>query len=349
MLQKSTYEISTDYGRILEGLVNGTVEYLNGNPNIKSMVVGMSGGIDSTLTAAVAKTACAHKDLKNRNIKIIGISLPTMANKRGEYERARLSGQAFCHIFTEIDITRYVNQDVKAIKMLASLIPPIVDQTETQIKIRKGNLAARKRMVMLYDVAAANSGLVLSTDNFTEYMTGFWTLHGDVGDFGILQTLWKTEVYGLAAYLRDMQKDESVAKALDLSITAIPTDGLGITSSDFDQICDGMTCETPQEQYYMVDKILIDYLNKGDNCNDPVIKQHVKTKFKRCNPYNIPRAYFTGEKVVVESTDIDEKKAEEIRYTIREGAKAQKKVDAYLRKVTKERDEAFAAMKKIKL
>ena len=41
------------------------------------------------------------------------------------------------------------------------------------------------------------------TDNQTEYQLGFWTIHGDVGDFDPIQDLWKTEVYGLANYLRD--------------------------------------------------------------------------------------------------------------------------------------------------
>lgn len=60
---------------------------------------------------------------------------------------------------------------------------------------------ARCRMMYLYDIASRHKGLVMSTDNQTEYQLGFWTIHGDVGDFDPIQDLWKTEVYEL-----DMEK-----------------------------------------------------------------------------------------------------------------------------------------------
>lgn len=49
--------------------------------------------------------------------------------------------------------------------------------------IADGNIQARLRMIYLYNLASIHKGLVLSTDNQTEYQLGFWTIHGDVGDF----------------------------------------------------------------------------------------------------------------------------------------------------------------------
>ena len=78
------------------------------------------------------------------------------------------------------------------------------------------------------------------------------------------------------------ENNNKKADALKLCIDAVPTDGLGITTSDFDQI--GVT------EYETADMILIDYL-KGDEAkkNHPTIERHVKSEFKRVDPKNIPR------------------------------------------------------------
>jgi NAD+ synthetase len=101
----------------------------------------------------------------------------------------------------------------------------------------------RCRMIHLYDIASIRKGLVMSTDNQTEYQLGFWTIHGDVGDFDPIQDLWKTEVYGLANYLQDHYKSKALRndyKAMSCAIynscKLVPTDGLGISNSDLDQI-----------------------------------------------------------------------------------------------------------------
>jgi len=119
--------------------------------------------------------------------------------------------------------------------------------------IANGNIQARCRMIHLYDIASIRKGLVMSTDNQTEYQLGFWTIHGDVGDFDPIQDLWKTEVYGLANYLQDHYKSKALEalrndyketcdnyKAMSCAIynscKLVPTDGLGISNSDLDQI-----------------------------------------------------------------------------------------------------------------
>ena len=80
----------------------------------------------------------------------------------------------------------------------------------------------------------------MSTDNQTEYQLGFWTIHGDVGDFDPIQDLWKTEVYQLAEWLKLFYytdgDDADKAVAIGESIKLTPTDGLGISNSDLDQI-----------------------------------------------------------------------------------------------------------------
>ncbi len=139
-------------------------------------------------------------------------------------------------------------------------------------------------MIQLYHLAGINKGMVLSTDNFTELLMGFWTLHGDVGDYGMIQNLWKTEVYEMAILLAskfDANGESEKAQALINCIYANPTDGLGVSDSDLDQL--------GADSYREVDKVIIDYLNNGENEDHPVVQRYERTHFKRENPYNIPR------------------------------------------------------------
>lgn len=248
------------------------------NSKLKSLVIGISGGIDSALCAVLAKEVCL--DL---NIPLIGRSITIETNKPDEISRAAAIGKYFTTDFKEVDLT-------EGFKLLAGLI---IEQHESDIqenydyKIRMGNIKARTRMLYLYDLASKHKGMVLSTDNYTEFLLGFWTLHGDVGDYGMIQNLWKTEVYEMSRFLAD--KLESAAKkALLDCVDAIATDGLGITKSDLDQIQAG--------SYEEVDQILLTLFQpdgSGKYATHPVIKRNFASEFKRNNPYNIPRKDIT--------------------------------------------------------
>lgn len=237
-----------NYEKVFETLVNETSKYLTDN-HIQAMVLGISGGIDSTVTAAIC-----YEVGKQTGIPLIGRSLP-IKNKKDEYNVSGLVGRAFCDDFKVVNlydsylelvenITYYENPSLKVfptkhdIDTLPSFMNPVA----------KGNIQARLRMIYLYNLASVHKGIVISTDNQTEYQLGFWTLHGDVGDFNPLFGLWKTEVYELAKYIMDMYGLRDTAKdnpsrdnldkmlALKESISLTPTDGLGISNSDLEQI-----------------------------------------------------------------------------------------------------------------
>jgi len=167
--------------RIREQLAN----YLKQYP-IKALVIGQSGGIDSALCTALAKPVCAQL-----GVKLIGRSISIESNKAEEVERGQNIGNFFCTDFKEVNLT-------KSYIALRDAVEEPAEEDSMQEKIRRGNIKARIRMIYLYNLAQQNKGMVLSTDNYTEFLEGFWTLHGDVGDFGMIQELWKTEVYALA-------------------------------------------------------------------------------------------------------------------------------------------------------
>lgn len=262
---------------------------------IKSLVIGVSGGIDSALCIALAKPVC-----EELNIPLMGRSLPAYTNKSDEVSRAKLIGEAFCTDFMEEPINAYHNclSWINRADEKNHLYPNNIDWA-----IRNGNIQARIRMTYLYNLASIHEGMVLSTDNYTEYLLGFWTLHGDVGDFGMIQELWKTEVYDMTEWLAENEyvKDEAARFALRLCMDALATDGLGVTETgDLGQILPGWKGSS-RDGYKEVDRILsiwtsLHELEPTQKTllslqleSHPVVKRHTSSEFKRKNPYNIKR------------------------------------------------------------
>lgn len=248
--------------------------YLN-SAKLKSLVIGVSGGIDSCLCCALARPVC-----DKLGVKLIGRSLPIQTNKLEEIARADLVGKAFCTDYCKVDLEPQYKSLLEIDKLDDERNFP---EGDVQMKIREGNIKARIRMIYLYNLAHKFRGMVLSTDNLTEYMLGFWTLHGDVGDYGMIQSLWKTEVYELSQYMADNSNMQE-KQAIQVCIDAVPTDGLGITNSDLDQL--------GKSTYKEVDETLKDCVEKDrviSDFDDPVVLRHFNSRYKRSNPCNIPR------------------------------------------------------------
>lgn len=261
-----------NYEHVFNVLVDKTAEYVTSN-NLKAMVLGISGGIDSTVVAAIC-----HEVSKKTDIPLIGRSLP-IKNKEDEFSVSELVGEAFCDEFKVFNLSNSYKASLFDLCADAGLIKDCkgydwywvsdLEELTGRTPIANGNLQARCRMKHLYDIASIRKGLVMSTDNQTEYQLGFWTIHGDVGDFDPIQDLWKTEVYGLANYLRDCYKSKALealhndyketcdkyramSYAVYSSCKLIPTDGLGISNSDLEQI--------GAKSYDEVDDILFRYI-----------------------------------------------------------------------------------------
>lgn len=229
----------TDYDKVFETLVQKTQDYVVRN-NLNCMVLGISGGIDSTVVAAIC-----HEVSERTDIPLIGTSLPTKFNKEVETTTADLVGKAFCNDYKEIPIMYPYSAFLDFLEAAGDSTTPISN----------GNIQARLRMMYLYNLASIHKGIVMDTDNLTENNLGYFTIHGDVGDFNPIGGLWKTEVFKLAEYLMDFyrmtgQIDKGIAVFNSWSLK--PTAGLGITDSDLDEI--------GAESYEQVDGILQEIL-----------------------------------------------------------------------------------------
>ena len=249
-----------DYAKVFNHLIKQTSDYICNN-NLKCMVLGISGGIDSTVVAAIC-----HEVSKRAGIPLIGRSLPTVFNKENETTTADLVGKAFCDGYKIINIhglynrTLYLigqNED-SCLDLSGNTLYEITDKFPAQqTAIANGNIQARLRMIYLYNLASINKGMVMDTDNLTENNLGYFTIHGDVGDFNPIGGLWKTEVFELAQWLFNQYKDADYtqlpkAEAMWASLQLKPTAGLGITNNDLEEL--------GAESYEQVDHILKEIL-----------------------------------------------------------------------------------------
>ena len=276
--------LHNNYDTMIRAAVNCGCSYLEDHPSISTFVLGISGGIDSAVAAALARKVC--DEFTTRKVRLIGVCLYIDGNKKDEMARAQEIGEALCDEFSMVSL------DGAFMRLMADLDPPLHAKYTAELpkctfrdRVRAGNIKARIRMIHLYNLAQANSGLVLSTDNLTEMQLGFWTLHGDVGDFGFIQNLWKTEVYGLA---------KALGEPLTACVEAKPTDGLGVSDSDISQLLPGWEPaegETYADAYRIIDEILIAYFTHCSSFDPdhPVILRHKATHFKRKNPVSISR------------------------------------------------------------
>lgn len=284
-----------NYEKIFETIVEKTYQYLTDNKR-KAMILGISGGIDSTVTAAV----CSEINRQHPEIRFIGVSLPCSTNSQEERDSASKAMRAFC------DYTASIEHNLqKEFSMIRESFANDYNWLKVEeTKLALGNIKARMRMMYLYNLASLTDGLVMDTDNLTEYYLGFWTIHGDVGDFNPIGGLWKHEIYGLAKWLANeyyhtfpeqlqISASEKI-NALRAAIVITPTDGNGVkVGGDLAQIAPGHT-------YNDVDDILMTYISckeqhpdewtnaryvlddkYGADTVDMVIKRHINSEFKR--------------------------------------------------------------------
>ena len=276
-----------DYSKFLQSSREWLCNYIKDN-HLQSLIIGVSGGIDSTVTCAIVSPVC-----QEMCIPLIGRSLPASTKQSEEVNTATLVGQAFCDDFKEVPIERMFGIVADELELNEGKMTPL----------QLGNIKARLRMIYLYNLASVHKGCVLDTDNRTEHELGFWTIHGDVGDINVgIIYLWKTEVYELAKYIltcyeilavRTKEVDLAI-QALEQSIALTPTDGNGVMAG-------GDCAQFGLDNYEQVDDVLKtiyfsdggmdnityknEYIRLIDSYNeqgvDKVMVLHQNSKFKR--------------------------------------------------------------------
>ena len=192
-----------DSQKIIKDIVTWLKEYVKNN-NIKALVIGVSGGIDSAVTSTLSAMT---------GIKTYAVGMPICQEKNQETLSDRQMDW-LCHKFDNVEKVKInLNDTYKTLTTIFS-------ETDKKLNYNhaNANTKSRLRMVTLYHIATANKGIVVGTGNKVEdFGVGFYTKYGDGGvDISPIADLYKSQVYELARNLNIIQ---------DI-IDAPPTDGL---------------------------------------------------------------------------------------------------------------------------
>ena len=183
-------------------------------------VIGLSGGVDSAVTAYLAARALGPQN-------VIGVRMPYRTSSQDSLEHASLVVQALGIIERTVDISPAVDGYLTA--------EPEADAT------RRGNIMARMRMITLFDLSAKHRALPLGTGNKTERLFGYFTWHADDSPpINPLGDLYKTQVWALARHLGVPEVIISKPASADLIKGQTDEGDLGISYAKADRILDAM-------------------------------------------------------------------------------------------------------------
>ncbi|HLX13016.1 MAG TPA: NAD+ synthase, partial [Bacteroidota bacterium] len=151
------------------------------NAGFSKGIIGLSGGVDSALAAALAVEALGKENL-------LAVKLP--------YKTSNPASVADADAMIKLLGIRSATVDI------TPMVQPYIDGGKIADKTRKGNIMARERMIVLYDLSAVESALVIGTSNKTEMLLGYGTQFGDLAcAVNPLGDLYKTQIWQLAEFM----------------------------------------------------------------------------------------------------------------------------------------------------
>jgi NAD+ synthase len=213
MIKTRDLSIDTDLTRkILTGFIQTEIT----RAGFSRAVVGLSGGIDSSLSCYLAAEALGPEN-------VLAIRMPYETSSSESLEHAQL-------VIDELGI----QADTVPI---TPMVEPMFERYPEADQIRRGNVMARARMIILYDQSQAFEGLVVGTGNKTEILLGYTTLFGDSAcALNPLGDLYKTQVRQLARAMKLPEVIIAKPPSADLWIGQTDEDELGFTYAEVDQL-----------------------------------------------------------------------------------------------------------------
>ena len=263
----------SDEAEIWQALVVGLRDYIAKN-KFKSVVLGLSGGIDSALVAAIAIDAVGASN-------VYGVAMPSKYSSDHSVEDAQALS------------------DATGLNFRIQSIAPMVESFMTNLNFKgvaEENLQARVRGTTLMGISNSEGHLVLATGNKSELAVGYSTLYGDaVGGFAPIKDIYKTDVWALASWRNSRARAAGLTPPIpERSITKEPSAELRPDQKDSDSLPD----------YILLDQLLHSYVDEDHGYEilitdgfDPALVTRViglvdKAEYKR-------RQYPPGTKVSV--------------------------------------------------
>src|SRR4030095_16190452 len=209
---------------VYSAMVLGLRDYVrkNGFPGV---VLGLSGGIDSALTAAVAVDALGAD-------RVRGVRLPSRFTSRASQDDAAASAEALGMRLETIAIE-------PPVAAMEDAVAPLF--TGRPRDITEENLQARVRGVILMAVSNKCGEMLVTTGNKSEMSVGYATLYGDMcGGYSVLKDVYKTEVYALSRWRNEQRPEGALGPAgrvvPESSLTKAPTAELRTNQADQDSL-----------------------------------------------------------------------------------------------------------------
>lgn len=221
-----------DTEQMYAAVVTGLRDYVRKN-GFRSVALGLSGGIDSALVAAVAVDALGAAN-------VVGVAMPSVYSSQHSLDDAA-------------DLARRTGLDFRR-----QPIAPMVDAFQAELGLEgvaAENLQARMRGVILMGLSNAEGHLVLATGNKSELATGYSTIYGDaVGGFAPIKDVSKTRVWELARWRNERALDRGEVPPIpESSITKAPSAELRPGQTDQDSLPD----------YELLDNVLDAYVEQA--------------------------------------------------------------------------------------
>lgn len=228
---------------VYQALVLGTRDYVR-KCGFSQAIVGLSGGIDSALVAAIATEALGSEN-------VLGVGMPSEYSSQGSIDDAQRLAQNLGIRWEMIPIRGLFESNLEALQPMLKSHPP--DITEE-------NLQSRIRGTLLMALSNKLSALVLTTGNKSEMSTGYCTLYGDmVGALAVIGDVYKTCVYRLAQHVN--RKREIIPKN---TLIKAPSAELRPGQQDTDSL----------PPYDVLDPILEAYVERYETAEEIVEASH---------------------------------------------------------------------------
>ncbi len=210
---KPSLDINTSIARkILTDFIRSEVQ----RHGFHRAVIGLSGGVDSSLSCFLSVEALGPEN-------VLAVRMPYTSSSPDSLEHAEMVIKATGAQAVTIPITEMVD--------------PLFKRIPDAGNVRRGNIMARARMIILYDQSAAFNGLVIGTGNKTEIMLGYTTLYGDAASaLNPLGDLYKTQVRQLARAIGVPEAIVEKPPTADLWVGQTDEGELGFTYEDVDQL-----------------------------------------------------------------------------------------------------------------
>ncbi|KKM88911.1 hypothetical protein LCGC14_1253950 [marine sediment metagenome] len=232
----------------------------------KTVVLGLSGGIDSALVAAIAADALGGEN-------VIGITMPSKFSSKGSVTDAQALALNLKMPFMEIPIgdIHQCFRDVLLSGGKQEFIKPVTDE----------NIQPRARMTILMATSNDYNALLLTTGNKSEITVGFSTLYGDqAGGLAVISDLWKTEVYELCEFI-NKYRGEVIPQC---TMSKPPSPELCLNQRDTDslpryEILDLLLKALIEDEKPMDELMKISGLSKKSV--DRIVRLYANSEFKR--------------------------------------------------------------------